>query len=57
MESLAKELKQEEDGASALKERKDAAESEKKRLWDTMSKEDIRELGRKDSQRKRQKAD
>lgn len=48
-------LKKEEREAAKVVDRKDKSEAEKKRLWDTMSKEDVRELGRRDSERKRLK--
>jgi hypothetical protein len=53
--SLADDLKKEEDGASALIARKDEEEAQKTRLWDSMSKDQIRELGRQDVGRERQK--
>jgi len=50
-------LEKEEGEAAKVADRKDKSQAEKKRLWDAMSKEDVRELGRRDSQRKRQKPD
>jgi hypothetical protein len=48
-------LEREESEAAALITRKDEGEAEKRRIWDAMSKEDVRELGRQDSNRKRRK--
>lgn len=48
LQSLANDLKKEEDGASALITRKDEEEAQKTRLWDSMSKDQIRELSRRD---------
>jgi hypothetical protein len=47
-------LEKEEVEAATLITQKDKGETEKKRLWDAMSKEDVRELGRRDI-KKRQK--
>ncbi|KAF7577306.1 hypothetical protein PtrM4_015460 [Pyrenophora tritici-repentis] len=44
-------LKKEEKEAAKVVDHKDKSEAEKKRLWDTMSKEDVQELGRRDSER------
>jgi hypothetical protein len=55
LRSIADDLKKEEDGASALIARKDEEEAQKTRLWDSMSKDQIRELGQRDVGRKRQK--
>ncbi|CAA9957966.1 hypothetical protein PTMSG1_01542 [Pyrenophora teres f. maculata] len=49
-------LEKEEKEAAKVVDRKDKSEAEKKRLWDAMSKEDVRELGRRGGHRKRQKA-
>ena len=48
-------LEKEEKEVAKVVDRKEKSEAEKKRLWDVMSKEDVRELGRRDSQRKRQR--
>jgi hypothetical protein len=48
-------LEQEEIEATKRVTRKHKGESEKERLWDSMWKEDVRELGRRDWVRKRQK--
>jgi hypothetical protein len=50
----AQQLEQEESRAAAVASRRDDAEAGKKRLWDMMSKENIRELGRRNNERKQQ---
>lgn len=53
MKLLTQELELEMETAAALQSRRHQEEAERKRPWDTMSKEDIRELGRRDIERKR----
>jgi hypothetical protein len=57
LEHFAKLLKQVEAGATSLRASKDLREAEKKRLWDIMTKEEVRELGRRDVERKRQRVE
>jgi predicted ATP-grasp superfamily ATP-dependent carboligase len=55
LEHFAKLLK--EAGATSLHASKDLREAEKKRLWNIMTKEEVRELGRRDVERKRQRVE
>ena len=55
IKAVAQQLEQEQGRAAAVALQRDVAKADKKRLWDAMSKEDIRELGRRDNERKRQK--
>jgi hypothetical protein len=55
MAKLQDELNRELDRVEILAARQDECEAEKERLWDAMSKEDFREMGRRDVHHKRQK--
>jgi len=55
LRSLTEKLEEEEAGAQALIALKEQNETEKATLWDSMTKDQVRELGRRDDGRKRQK--
>lgn len=55
MTEIGTQVKVEEQAKELLMAQKGEMEISKKRLWDTMSKEDIRELGRRESLTKRPK--
>jgi hypothetical protein len=55
METRQEELNRNLDEVEILAARQDECDSEKKRLWDVMSNEDLREVGRRDIHNKRHK--